>query len=129
MTRHTVVSVIQSLKPYHIYSSIAQFLICFGIPLQLGAQQTRVNLPINSITILFGYIYSDNISNAINSIILIAKIYLFSCARHKTLPNRIALEHQLRKNFREQKLLAKLNNKYDKFNKKWKRFVNLFVDS
>ena len=67
----------------------------------------------------------NNYHIPINTILLIAKNYLFQCARKSLDLILQVFLNKLQNTYYEQKLLAYTNETFEKFNKNWLRFENV----
>ena len=80
---------------------------------------TRIQLGHDNFTIIFGYNIRNNYQTPINTILIIAKQYIFICASQSQLPTMQIFLKKLQNTFQEQKLLAITNHTLEKFNKTW----------
>ena len=89
--------------------------------------KTKINSTITfePSTIILGYLNNDNRSIPLNTIILITKSYIFWCSRKKNKPNIFSLQKRIQETYNNQNMVARLNNKYDQFQKSWKAFEKL----
>ena len=68
--------------------------------------------------IILGYLNMDKLYYSINTIILVAKSYIFKCSRRDITPNMIQFHNRLLVVLREQESIAIKNGNLQMFNKK-----------
>ena len=85
------------------------------------------NVPLDNYTIVLGYLAADKIAVPLNSIILIAKAYIFNCAIYQNELNIFQLQTRIKSNYNEQLYLATLKGKLKPFNDIWEQWQPLFV--
>ena len=86
----------------------------------------KFKLPFNALTVLMGYMIHDQHFEAANTLILVMKKYIFTCAYSDSLPNIPEFKYYCRSVFIEQQMIARINDKLDEFNKKLGRWRLLF---
>jgi len=92
---------------------------------QLIMNLVHVNLEFTQQNIIMGYINFDNVFLPINTIILVTKYYIFSCAYLNRQLNVHILLKKIKKVYFEQKTIAQINFKHLEFEKKWLRFYEV----
>ena len=73
-----------------------------------------------------GYLIHNQHFEAVNTLFLVAKKYLFGCAYSGVLPNIPEFKYHFQSIFNEQQMLTRLNNKFEEFNKNLSRCRPLF---
>ena len=91
--------------------------------------KTKVQINPDKITIIFGYLLKNNYHVPINTILILAKSYLFQCSKKLALPIKTVFIKKLINVYNEQKLLSKIQNRYDVFEKQWVRFIPLLTEN
>ena len=86
----------------------------------------KFKLPFNALTVLMGYMIHNQHFEAANTLILVMKKYIFTCAYSDSLPNIPEFKSYCRSVFIEQQMIARINDKLDEFNKKLGRWRLLF---
>ena len=88
----------------------------------------RINIKFTPFDILFGYLYFDTNQKPVNTIILVVKRYIFSCAyTNRKLSLNIAMNY-LKRAYNDLEYLANVNNKNLEFNKIWCRWKPFFCE-
>ena len=85
-----------------------------------------LNLTFSRTDIFLGYLYNDNNSVPINTIIISAKDYIFYCARNRTIPVMLVLKEKIKTKYIEQTSLFTEDDKLEKLHKSWISFSKLF---
>lgn len=86
---------------------------------------TGVSIAMDRITILFGYLLNTSYSKAINTILMIAKNYIFQMARSKSQLLMCIFKKKLLRIYYDQKYLAQVNDSIKNFQKVWLKFQPL----
>ncbi len=86
-----------------------------------------MELKLEPITKLCGYLLTDSNANAINTIIIVAKSFVFRCSRFNMPLNLARFQYILNKVYLEQEMLSKINATNERFQKRWYRFLPLFL--
>ena len=86
----------------------------------------KFKIPLDILTVTLGYLIHNQHFEAVNTLFLLAKNYLFSCAYSGVLPNISEFKYYFQFIFNEQQKLARLNNKFEEFNKNLGRWRPLF---
>ena len=73
-------------------------------------RKLNINIILDDMTIILGYLTFNKMYYAINTIILLAKSYIFFCSRKKINPNIIQFLNRLEKSILEQKAIATKNS-------------------
>ena len=89
---------------------------------------TKITIMNDDVTLLFGYLYQNNHAKAINTILIVAKNYIFQTARDNSLLFLDIFKRKLLNVYIEQKYLAECNGKLEKFCKAWNIFEVLITD-
>jgi len=76
--------------------------------------------------IILGYLFQDANFLPINTILIMTKYYIFTCAQMSHFPDIFLLQKKIKKVYIEEKLLSYTQDKYETFIKKWARFERLF---
>ena len=78
------------------------------------------------ITIIMGYLLFDTSKIPKKIILIVAKYYIFYCSYHKINLSFESFKKIIRNKYEEQELLAKANLNYEKHQKIWDKWLNLF---
>ena len=89
---------------------------------------TNVALTTDNITILFGYLIRNSFSNAVNTILMVAKNYIFQMARSESYLFLRIFQKKLLKVYYDQRHLAICNGSLLEFDKKWIKLQPLILD-
>ena len=110
----------------HLFTECLQ-VVDFWNQIEVWIQtKLNINLQLNPLKIIMGHLNTDNNAIPMNTIILVAKKYIFTTALLKNQISIISFKRLLNKIYAEQQLVAKLSQVIDKFNKNWSRFQTLF---
>ena len=88
--------------------------------------KTKFKIPVDALTYILGYLTQNQYFVPVNTVLLLAKKYLFTCAYLKDQPNIHAFLAQFESVFKEQELLARINNRLEDFNNNLGRWRALF---
>ena len=91
-------------------------------------RKTKYNLSLSQQDIILGSTHVEPFFLPINTLIMVAKYYIFTSSKTDRVPNIFELQKRARVIYEEQKLVAKLDSKQFQFNKKWETFENIFID-
>ena len=89
--------------------------------------KTGIDITLDKITVLLGYQYYNNWSAAINTILIVARSYIFACASKNCKLDINRLLQKIETTYNEESLVAAINHKSQKFNKHWSIFKNIFT--
>ena len=87
--------------------------------------KTTYNITFDTKTIILGYLFNNNISTPINTIILVTKSYIFWCSRHNIIPCNYQLQTRIKESYETQKAISCLNNNEEIFDRKWKNMLSI----
>ena len=89
----------------------------------------KIHLHINfsNFSILFGYMNFDQNKVPINILLLVTKKYIFDSCSTNNFFSFYVLKHRLQRVYEEEKYVALLNNKEEKFFKIWKKWEPVFL--
>ena len=87
---------------------------------------TNFNLTITTLDIILGYLIMQQNNNPINALILVTKKHIFNAFTNNTNLNLNRLISNFKQFYTEEKLLAILRNKHEKFCKTWNTWEKLF---
>ena len=87
-----------------------------------------VKIYLDAATIIFGCHMPNDYFWSLNFILMIAKQYIFSCARNKIKINIFHLQQVIKEKYEEQNCLAFLNCQEHFFSKKWIVWKELFTN-
>ena len=79
-------------------------------------------------TIVLGYLVKNENYYAFNTLLLVAKSYIFWSFRKELNPNIFQFQKRFYKIYNEQKYISLRNNVYEKFLNKWNYWQTLFDD-
>ena len=82
----------------------------------------KFKLPFDPLTVIMGYMINNQHFEAANTLLLVVKKYICSCAYSGGLPNIPEFKSHFRTVFIEQQMIARLNNKFEDFSKKLGRW-------
>jgi len=87
----------------------------------------KLNISINfdKLTIILGYLNSDNRSKPMNLLIMTIKSYIFWCARIDKLPEIKEAMEKVQEIYFEQRQIAIINEKLNTFDRNWLIFKNI----
>lgn len=88
--------------------------------------KTRMEIRLNYVDKIFGYMLTNNISKGLNTILIMARRYIFTCTRKKQPPRINLFLLYLGNHYKEQNALSKLNSTNEEFIKTWARFISIF---
>ena len=91
-------------------------------------RKTKYNLSLSQQDIILGSTHVEPFFLPINTLIMVAKYYIFTSSKTDRVPNIFELQKRVRVIYEEQNLVAKLDSKQFQFNKKWETFENIFID-
>ena len=86
----------------------------------------NIDIVFDKITVILGYQYYNNWSIAINTILIVARSYIFTCANSNRKLDINQLLQKIKSVYNEQLLISRINQQNEKFNKHWLIFKNLF---
>ena len=87
----------------------------------------RININLDPLTIILGYLLTDTNQKPMNTILLTVKKYIFSCAYKGRNLSFTAAMNNLRFVYNDLKFIAAMNNKELEFSKSWGRWEPLFL--
>ncbi len=85
-----------------------------------------LNVPLDDLTIVMGYLIRDEIQKPLNTLILSVKAYIFWCSRFNRIPNIYTLQIRAKRNFDDQFAISKIHQKEEQFIRIWHQWVTLF---
>ena len=112
----------------HLFTQCPQIKVLWSDISKWIHNTTNYNIKFDQITIICGYLLSNNIQTPINTIILATKSYIFWCSRHKRKPNIYSLQKQILDLYNTQLAVASINNNLEYFNKKWTSMIQLITN-
>ena len=77
---------------------------------------------------MLGYTIHDCQFLPLNTMILVAKYYIFKCSQNKTIPDIFQYQRKLKRVYEDQFLVSQLNFKDENFVDNWSVFAELFRD-
>ena len=86
----------------------------------------NIDITFDKITVLLGYQYHDSWSVAINTILISTRAYIFACANNKSKPSINRVITNIENIYKDQLMVAIMNQKKEKFDKQWVVFKKLF---
>ena len=111
----------------HLFLSCPKSIIFWKTIFAWIKNLTKVSLAID-VTIIFGYLISNSYSKAINTILMVAKNYIFQMARSENDLFLYIFKKKLIKIYHEQRNLAVSNNLLVNFDKAWIKFQPMLLD-
>ena len=86
----------------------------------------NINVNLSHKIKMLGYTIQDCQFLPINTMILVAKYYIFKCSQSKTIPDIFQYQQKLKIVYEEQSLVSQLNFKEERFVDNWTVFAELF---
>ena len=74
-------------------------------------QKINIELNLNKLTVIMGYLNQDNHKIPINFLLLNTKAYIFYCSRKNKIPNIQELQKRIKNSISEERMLSKLRIK------------------
>ena len=87
----------------------------------------RININLDPLTIILGYLLTDTNQKPMNTILLTVKKYIFSCAYKGRNLSFTAAMNNLRFVYNDLKFISAMNNQELEFSKSWERWEPLFL--
>lgn len=87
------------------------------------------NLNILDNEILFGITDNKKADYVLNFILLLAKQYIYKCKMKKQIPLLQGFKHMLKSVYNTEKFIAFKNCKWENFDKRWRLYKNLIINS
>ena len=98
----------------------------YNLLVQWVEDKIKFKVPVNPLNIILGYLIRNQHFVPANTLYLVAKKYIFSCAYTGRLPNIPEFRSHFRSLFNEQQMLAKLENASNDFENQLGRWRSLF---
>ena len=109
----------------HIFTNCQQVIALWEDLSTWITHRVKVNIIFTPITIILGYMNTDNNQIPINSIILSAKSYIFWCVTNSKPPNITQLQNRIKTMILQQKGIYQKNIQQEKYIKSWHKWQKL----